>query len=241
MGSSSPKTHMTPPDLASYPGLDEDQRGHLRHIHNLAAQLPGDWSRMGDGDPAQESFSAYRFQLAYMAYALGLAYRHRLPAAREPMRQTFQLLIEKMLRRDVWSYWKDISRSSPRLDPDLVGLRPSVTDPIGRENIMYSGHLHAMAGLYAVLFDDDRFAAPGALTVSQSSRLWGLGPETYAYDFRKLNETIYWQMVENGWLGVACEPNCIFIVCNQFPMLGFRFHDLRHGTAIAEEATESYR
>jgi hypothetical protein len=227
--------------LDAYPALDPAQAGHLRHIYNLARRPGGDWSLMGSADPGQETLSAYRYQLAYMAYTLGLAHQHWLPAAPGPLAATFRELIAKMLRRDVWGYWRDMSQSSPRLDPSLQHLLPPVTDPVGRENIMYSGHLHAMVGMYSAIFGDDRYSRPGALTFEYSPLYYGLGTETFAYDAHKLNETIYWQMVENGWLGVACEPNCIFLVCNQFPMLGFRFHDLRHGTAYAEEAATAYQ
>jgi hypothetical protein len=110
-----------------------------------------------------------------------------------------------------------------------------------KENIMYSGHVHAMVGMYGVLFDDDKYEKPGSVVFRHDPVFWGMGPEVFEYSFSTLNDVIYWQMVENGWLGVACEPNCIFIVCNQFPMLGFRFHDLRKGTSIAAEAGESYR
>ena len=41
-------------------------------------------------------------------------------------------------------------------------------------------------------------------------------------------------MVENGYLGVACEPNCVFQICNQPAILGFRLHDLLTGGSIAE-------
>ncbi|WP_374469656.1 hypothetical protein [Phenylobacterium sp.] len=227
-------------DFDAYPALDRAQAGHLRHIYNLAQRPGGDWSLMGSADPGQETLSAYRYQLAYMAYTLGLAHHHWLPAAPGPLAAIFRELIAKMLRRDVWGYWRDMSQSSPRLDPALRRLLPPVTDPVGRENIMYSGHLHAMIGMYSALFGDDRYTRPGALTFHYSPLYYGLGPETFAYDAHKLNETIYWQMVENGWLGVACEPNCIFLVCNQFPMLGFRFHDVTHGTAYAEEAATAY-
>jgi hypothetical protein len=47
-------------------------------------------------------------------------------------------------------------------------------------------------------------------------------------------------MVQNGYLGVACEPNCVFFVCNQFPILGFRFEDVRKGTDVAGEVTAEY-
>jgi hypothetical protein len=225
----------------SLPLLGDRQLGHLRHIENLASLPDGDWSLMGAVDPGQEWLDAYRYQLAKMAYALGLAHYHRLPAAPAAFRKTYQSLMRKMLRREVWGYWKETSQSGPFLDPGMTQLRDPWTDPIVKENIMYSGHLHAMAGMYAVLFDDDRYAQPAALTLRHQPIFYGMGPQQFEYDFRKVNDTIYWQMVENGWLGVACEPNCIFLICNQFPMLGFRFHDVRHGTTIAQEATESYR
>ncbi len=226
---------------SALPKLDNQQIGHLRHIVNLASQVDGDWSLMGPADPGQEWLDAYRYQLAKMAYALGLAHYHRLPAAPCVFRAPFQALMRKMLRRDVWGYWKETSQSGPFLDPGMTELREPWVDPIVRENIMYSGHLHAMAGMYAVLFDDDRYAEPGAMSLQYQPIFYGLGPQKFEYDFRKINDVIYWQMVENGWLGVACEPNCIFLICNQFPMLGFRFHDVRHGTELATEATRSYQ
>lgn len=238
---------LTPHERAAHtwasalPRLDELQIGHLRHIANLAGQMDGDWSLMGPADPGQEWLDAYRYQLAKMAYALGLAHYHRLPAAPCLFRAPFQALIRKMLRRDVWGYWKETSQSGPFLDPGLTALREPWIDPIVRENIMYSGHLHAMTGMYAVLFNDDRYAEPGALSLQHQPIFYGMGPQRFEYDFHKVNDVIYWQMVENGWLGVACEPNCIFLICNQFPMLGFRFHDVRHGTALATEATRSYQ
>lgn len=227
-------------DLDRIPALDDLQLGHLRHVENLANQLPGDWSKMGGVDPGQELYDAYRYQLAYMAYTLGLAHYHWLPAAPSATKPTFEKTVEKMLRRDVWGYWKESSRGARVLDPDIKELREPWVDPVVKENIMYSGHLYMMAGMHAVLFDDDRYDAPGALTFEWDPFFQGLAPESYAYQRSSLGEAIYWQLVENGWLGVACEPNCIFIVCNQFPMVGFRFEDLRTGTTRAEEATSAY-
>lgn len=227
-------------DLDLVPALDDVQLGHLRHFENLAGQLPGDWSRMGGADPGQEHFDSYRYQLAYMAYALGLAHYHWLPAAPSAIKPIFETMVEKMLRRDVWGYWKETSRGARSMDPDLEELRDAWVDPVVKENIMYSGHLYAMTGMHATLFDDDRYDTPGALTFEWNPLFQGLAPESYSYQRSSLGEAIYWQMVENGWLGVACEPNCIFIVCNQFPMLGFRFEDVRNGTVRAEEATSSY-
>jgi hypothetical protein len=227
-------------DLATIPALDDLQLGHLRHFENLAAQLPGDWSRMGGADPGQEHVDSYRYQLAQMAYALGLTHYHWLPAAPSAIKPTFEKMIAKMLRPDVWMYWKETSRGSRVTDPDIDELRDPWVDPVVKENIMYSGHLYAMTAMHAALFDDDRYDVPGALTFKWEPMFQGLAPETYEYQRSTLGDAIYWQMVENGWLGVACEPNCIFIVCNQFPILGFRFEDLRTGGARAQEATSQF-
>ncbi len=221
--------------------LDDQQLGHLRHITNLANQADGDWSYMGSQYPLQEVFDAYRYQLAHFAYTLALTHYHRLPAAPGLFKATFERIIEKMLNQEVWNYWSDASKGSFKANPGLSELAEGWRDPVVKENIMYSGHLHAMVGMYGVLFNDDRYERPGALRFEHKPLLWGKGTETYEYSFSDLNDIIYWQMVENGWLGVQCEPNCIFLVCNQFPMLGFRFHDHRFGKNIADEATASYR
>ena len=34
-------------DLSKYPKLSPEQLGHLRHFHNLASQIDGEWNHMG--------------------------------------------------------------------------------------------------------------------------------------------------------------------------------------------------
>ncbi len=197
--SSLARTFVPGPNL---PLLTDQQLGHLRHIERLAFQPDGEWSMMGAIDPGQEDLTAYRYQLAQAAYAVGLAHYHHLPAAPGLFRKTFDRLIHKMLRREVWSYWRETSRSGPRLDPDLKVLRDGWTDPVKRENIMYSGHLHAMVGMYAMLFNDDKYDAKGSLTFRYDPIFYGMGPEVYEYDHTSLNQVIYDQMVEGGWHGI---------------------------------------
>ena len=98
-----------------------------------------------------------------------------------------------------------------------------------------------MALLYDYLFADDRYAAPGSLTFAHWSFFWGGEEKRFAYDQDSLNEHLYWQMVENGYLGVACEPNCVFQICNQPAILGFRLHDLITGGYRAEEVVAGYQ
>ena len=83
-------------------------------------------------------------------------------------------------------------------------------------------------------------AEPGALTFSFFTPFWGGAEKRFEYDQNTLNEHVYWQMVESGYLGVACEPNCVFQICNQPAILGFRLHDLLTGEAVADDVTAGY-
>jgi hypothetical protein len=228
-------------EITSHAALDEKQLGHIRHMRNIAMQPDGEWTHMSIPDPDQEWLDALRYQLAHMAYALGIAHFHRLPAAPGLFRVPFMRLISKMLRREVWGYWRNTSRGGITNDANLKVLGDGWTDPVVKHNIMYSGHLYAMVGMYNVLFNEDAFDRDDALTIVHDPVFWGLGSDTFSYSQQRLGETIYWQMVENGWLGVACEPNCVFILCNQYPILGFRFEDIRKGTSLANEVTHAFR
>lgn len=207
-----------PLDLSTYPKLSGEQAGHLRHFHNLCSAADGNWPHMGSQEPGQEFLDAYRYQLATMAYAAGLTHYHRLPALRGLFKPLIRGLIRKMLRREVWGYWYLTSQSGKRCDPDLKELRKPWADPIVRENIMYSGHLLLMTSLYAMLFDDDVFERPASLTFNWDPMFWGMGPESFCYDNRSLQKAILAEMERNGWVGVCCEPNLVFIACNQFPV-----------------------
>lgn len=205
-------------DISKYPKLDHAQAGHLRHFHNLVSQIDGEWHHMGSAEPAQEFMDAYRYQLATMAYACGVAHYHRLPTLRSVFKPLMRRMIHKMLRREVWGYWFNTSLSGRLTDPDLKELRKPWADPVIRENIMYSGHLLLMTSLYAMLFDDDEFEKPNSLVFRWDPLFFGLGPETFSYDNRSLQKVILAEMKRNNWVGVCCEPNVVFIVCNQFPV-----------------------
>jgi hypothetical protein len=221
-------------------GLDALQLGHLRHFANLASQPSNQWELMKGRSYGQEDFGGYRFQLAYMAYALALTHRHRLPAAPGVFKPIFEQLIEKILLPEVWMYWRDVSRGGSIFNAHLAAGYQEEWNPVVRDNIMYSAYVQSMALTYNYLFADDRYARPGALTLQYWSYFWGGAEKRFEYDQTSLNDHIYWQMVESGYLGVACEPNCVFQICNQPAILGFRMHDLVHGSSRAEEVTRSY-
>lgn len=81
-----------------------------------------------------------------------------------------------------------------------------------------------MTSLYAMLFDDDRYEQEGALTFLYDPMFYGMGPETFSYTRSTLQDAVIKEMESNGWLGACCEPNSIFIVCNQFPVRIFFYY-----------------
>lgn len=227
-------------DLSRYPKLSREQAGHLRHFHNLASQPLNEWHRMGSLEPAQEFLDAYRYQLATMAYGTAAAHYHRLPALRGPLKKLMRDLIGKMLHRSVWGYWFTTSLGGKLLDPSLTEYRKPFADPVVRENIMYSGHLLLMVSLYAMLFDDDEFEKPGALTFTWDPIFFGFGTEVFEYDTKKLQAAIVAEMERNNWIGVCCEPNAVFVVCNQFPLIAMRYNDVRWGTDAITPTLQKY-
>nr|OQO28665.1 hypothetical protein B0A51_04776 [Rachicladosporium sp. CCFEE 5018] len=42
-------------------------------------------------------------------------------------------------------------------------------------------------------------------------------------------------------MGVCCEPNMVFIVCNQFPLIGTRYTDVFNGTDVIGEVLPKYK
>jgi len=233
-------THKDEPRMSDHI-LSREQLGQLRHFDNLSRHLPNDWSLMQGKGVGQQDFGAYRFQLAYMAYALALTHRHHLPAAPGAVQQTIQRLIAKMLEPEVWMYWRDTSRGGNANNIHLMDELGEEWNPVVRDNIMYSAYVQSMASLHDYLFASDRYAQPEALTFQHWSFFWGGAEKRFAYDRDSLNEHLYWLMVENGYIGVACEPNCVFQICNQPAILGFRLHDLITGSARADEVVEGYR
>lgn len=75
-----------------------------------------------------------------------------------------------------------------------------------------------MISLYAMLFDDDTFEKENALVFNWNPIFFGMGPESFVYSRETLQAAIIDEMEKNEWKGVCCEPNCVFVVCNQFPV-----------------------
>lgn len=220
--------------------LTAEQSAHLRHFDNLSRRLRNDWSGMQGKAIGQDDFGGYRFQLAYMIYALALTHRNRMPAAPGLFRPTIRRLLDKLLEPEVWMYWRDTSRGGAPFNAHLGDKLTEEWDPVVRDNIMYSAYVQSCALLHDYLFAADTYAQPESLTFEHWSFFWGGPAKRFAYDRNSLNDHLYELMVRNGYLGVACEPNCIFQICNQPAIFGFRLHDLITGGNRAEEVVAGY-
>jgi hypothetical protein len=222
---------IVPPALAQEPpgdrpGLSDSELGHLRHFVALAGQDIDDWT--GWEAAEQRGMEAYRYQIAFITYALALQQYHALPAWREVYQDTIARLITRMIQKPVWEYWETVSRGMPWHDPDFSGPGEGWRDPLREKNIMYSGHVAHMAALYEMLYRDLRWDEPASLTLRWDEN------EAFVYDLPKLIRILHDQMAGNPWGGIECEINAVFPECNQHPILAFRLFDHLHGTRFFE-------
>jgi len=243
----------TEPNPSDYPALSTEQMGHVRHMINMANQLDGDFSLMGEMDPVYYmSFNAYQFQIAFAAYALASAHYHYTPAHRDLYQEASARLIKRMIYKDVWDYWAHTSKFDLTDRTDTAdGADRMVNyseddwygwiDPNIKKNIMYSGHLLQMVGLHEVLFDDYRYDEPGSLTFRFAPVEYGQGPIEMKYDHNRLTKVIHEQFVEDQFRGIECERNAVYAECNQHPILGLMHYDVKHGTRLSPEVRKEFK
>ena len=82
----------------------------------------------------------------------------------------------------------------------------------------YSGHLLLMTSLYSMLFNDHEFDEMGSIAFDWNPLFWGMGQEIFTYSKSTLQEAVLAEMERENWMGACCEPNMVFIICNQFPV-----------------------
>jgi hypothetical protein len=241
------------PDPKNYPSLSTKEMGHVRHMINLANQLDGDFSLMGETDPVYHmSFHAYQFQIAFAQYALASAHYHYTPAHRDLYQKASARLIQRMIYKDVWDYWAHVSKFDLTDRTGSEGGQERMInyteddwygwiDPNIKKNIMYSGHLLQMVGLHQNLFNDNRYDEPGSLTFRYAPIEYGQGPVEMKYDYHRLAKVIYDQFVEDRYRGIECERNAVYAECNQHPILGLMSYDLKNGTDLSVKVRKEFK
>ena len=215
-------------DPASYQQIGTDEMGMFRWYLSASDDALDDFSKIKSWDEVQAYQSSYRYSIAFMTYFFALEQYHKLPAWREYIQPRMDRLILKMLRKEVWQYWAIRSKGVSLIEPLLNTPYPEEHDPIAKKNIMYSGHLGQMIGLYEMLYRDMKWDEPGSLVFKWSDS------EQYVYNNYSLQKVMYDQMVNNSYHSIECEPNAVFGECNQHPILSFMLYDQVHGTNLAE-------
>lgn len=216
------KTNNAAISPSSYPEIGAAELGQLRWSLQVADQPLSDFTNMEAID--QFGMTAYRYYLAFTAYFLAAEQYHKLPACPEIIAPRMDRLIRKMREKPVWEVWAETSRGVIFLEPRMNRPYPSERDPVKYRNIMYSGHVGHMIGLYETLYRDMKYDQPGSIVFAWSD------DERYEYDYGKLNRVMYDQMMNLPSHCIECEPNACFPECNQHPILSFMLYDFLHHT-----------
>ncbi|MGI8586462.1 MAG: hypothetical protein ACR2M0_02065 [Chloroflexia bacterium] len=225
--------------------LTRDSLGHLAYLYRV---LTGHPINVADDDPPfrnphWEGFYApqsdvmnfgLRFQLAFASYAVAALGLHT-PAYTRPYVAALGAAVERMLDVRAWGYWRQPAASEGGAEPAghvavLMGghRRPSgpmppPADPVAQDNVQFSGHLGTMLGLYERAGGDYRYDRGFVLADPESG-------VSYPYTHGEVARRIVEQMRANYFHGVACEPACAYVPCNNHAMSSNAIHDATHGT-----------
>ena len=168
---------------------------------------------------ASDAMAPLRYLLAFSAYAVAQAAQHT-PAYRGPYVEALGGYIERMRLPRAWHDWLDHWGDNP----------------IGPDNIMYTGHLAMMFSLYEQLSGDMKYGSGFELVADDGRRFSTDSQSLYAY----LAEQGAASTDSNGehHFGIACEPGMVFVPCNMPHRLGFILNDELHGTNYAASNAE---
>ncbi|MGE0295255.1 hypothetical protein [Pseudonocardia sp.] len=198
----------------------------LRYVLDLALQPHESWHGFFFVRPEQFREGAVRYQLNFISYTAAMFQYSCAPAFTGYVAEAQRNAIAKMLCRPVWSYWA--------LENAWGNLRRN-PDPIINDNVMYSGYLGLMLGLYETVTGDRRYHEPGCLRLRWNTH------RTFDHDFGTITDA----MVDNfgrSRLGqYPCEPNWIYPMCNTFAVNTLLVYDRLQHTDHAEPVLQAVR
>lgn len=153
--------------------------------------------------------AALRYQLNFMSYALSLMQSECLPAFDGYLLEAQQALAAKMQAYEIWSYWRMES---------LWGNLSLESDPVSRDNIMFSGFLATQLAL-AWNASGSRDVTDGGLSFLMPSG------RSFDYGFLELLDAISAGYDRSAFVLQACEPNWIYPLCNLITATGLKASD----------------
>jgi hypothetical protein len=174
-----------------------------------------------DGLEIIEQFqpAALRYQIFDLHYALAHLQCQYAPNFHGYLSQAQRNLIEKVVRPEIWGYWKWES---------LWGRFTTDFDPVVKDNIMLTGFYGICLGLYAANTGDQRYAAPGALEFRLNSG------QRYPHDLHSIMQALVRNFENSAYCLYPCEPNWIYTFCNLQGMTALAIYDRLYGTRHVE-------
>lgn len=213
-----------PPALAQE--ADAEDVKTLRWLMDLALQPIDRWDGFFFVRPDQFREGAVRYQLNFVSYCAAMYAYTRTPAFTGYLAQAQRNVIEKMMAKPVWRYWA--------LE-NLWGNMRWNPDPIVDDNIMYSGYLGLMLGLYETTTGDTRYHEPECLQLRWNSRT------SYRHDFGSIADALTENFGRARLGQYPCEPNWIYPMCNTFGVNALLTYDRLRGTDHAAPVVERLR
>jgi hypothetical protein len=158
--------------------------------------------------------AAVRYQLNFIGYALSMAQASRLPALDGYLNEAQRRLIDKQTDYRIWRYWA--------LE-NLWGNCAVDTNPVARQNIMFSGFCAAQIAMYHAASGRRDYERTGSFTLRHPSG------RHYGCDLPALIATLDREQRRSAFHLIACEPNWIYPLCNSIVAAAMKGYDHMHG------------
>ncbi|MDR1899825.1 MAG: hypothetical protein LBQ55_07460 [Treponema sp.] len=173
------------------------------------------------------SLSAYRYQLAYVGYALMTLQCGYTPNFHGYLNEAQRFLIEGYTRPETCGYWKWES---------LAGYWRWNPDPVIRGNVMLSGWASALIAGYGANTGDLRYEQDRALRFKPFKN----SDKTYDHTISSIIESFEKQIQREPAALISCEPQMQFPICNAYALLGMLAYDRAHHTGHAKGIYEKF-
>lgn len=203
--------------------LSNEDLATLRSLLDRALQPLDRFDGFSKVDQFQTS--AIRYQLNFIQWALATAQLHYTPSFHGYLSAAQCNLIDKLTLPPVWRYWA-FEQTWGNLSLDW--------DPMKRDNIMLSGYLGVMLGVYESNTGDDRYRGSGALPFRLGKRTW---PYTHDMVCGAVNDN----MQRSAMTLFPCEPNWIYSACNMTGISTLLMSDRLHGTRFLRSVGDDFR
>jgi len=269
------------PDLSAYDHLkmSTEEVGQMRWAEewtNLSeddffAQIPATTLEDIPFAPKSLTLAEERYILGFRTYALGLQQFHKLNAMPAFLKDTMDVLIQRMQHNKATWYWEENSMFGVYaeepffLNNNIFATWPYVypypyakeTDPVRVRNTMYKNHLTQMISFYQKLYGDYKYSQPNSITLTDNAG------GTYSYDYHELVDLSYWEMKkDNAKRGpnntnffkdlayrdpdvknacIECEPNMCWAPCNTHVLISLKMHDEQFGTTYFNDIKAKYK